>query len=147
MTVSSIPDSKILRLTLTLSNYPILAEKIRDHMRQELFAKGIIAPTVLEDEVEKKAIATQKIEGLTDPLSQESEEIWDQRVNRIRDYLTDFYFAYNLPYSHFEEIVAAAVEENSTGRPPKNRILTFNPELAPWEMLFSPSRKVCKLPS
>ena len=145
MAGSSVPDSKILRLTLTLSNYPILSEKIRTEMRREIFAKGIIAPTVLEDEVEKKAIATQKIEGLTDPLSQEPEEIWDKRVSRIRAYLTDFYFAYNLPYKRFEEIVAAAVNENSKGAP-EQHILTFNPELAPWDMLFAQAEKYAKYP-
>lgn len=145
MTGSSIPDSKILRLTLTLSNYPILAEKIRAQMREELFVKGIVSPNVLEDEVEKKAIATQRLEGLTDPVSQESGEMWDQRVDRIRDYLTDFYFAYNLPYHRFEEIVAEAVSANSSGRSQK-MILTFNPALAPWEMLFTQAEQYISYP-
>jgi hypothetical protein len=146
MASSSLPDSKILKLTLTLSNYPILAEKIRSQMRQEIFGKGIIAPTVLEDEVEKKAIATQRLEGLTDPLSQEPEHIWNKRVSRIRDYLTDFYFAYNLPYKRFEEIVAAAVNENSRGEEPEPLILTINPELAPWDMLFAQAEKYASYP-
>lgn len=146
MTISSMPDSKILRLTLTLSNYPILAKKIRAQMRQEIFAKGIIAPNVLEDEVEKKAIVTQRLEGLTDPISQEPEEQWQKRVSRIRDYLTDFYFAYNLPYNRFEQIVAEAVSENSQGKPKKNQVLTFNPELAPWDMLFDQALKYASYP-
>lgn len=146
MTLSSLPDSKILKLTLTLSNYPILAKKIRSQMRQEIFAKGIIDPTVLEDEVEKKAIATQRLEGLIDPISQEPEEVWNKRVARIRDYLTDFYFAYNLPYNRFEEIVAEAVSENNAGQPKKNQILTFNPELAPWDMLFDQAVKYANYP-
>ncbi len=145
MTGSSIPDSKILRLTLTLSNYPILSDKIRAQMREELFVKGIVSPNVLEDEVEKKAITSQRLEGLTDPVNQESDEVWDRRVDRIRDYLTDFYFAYNLPYHRFEEIVAEAVSENSSGRSEKT-ILTFNPALAPWEMLFTQAEQYTSYP-
>ena len=144
-TGSPIPDSKILKLTLTLSNYPILGDKIRAQMREELFVKGIISPNVLEDEVERKAIATQKMEGLTDPITQESEQVWNRRVDRIRDYLTDFYFAYNLPYSRFEEIVAEAVHENNQGQS-ERMILTFNPALAPWEMLFNQAEKYTNYP-
>ena len=68
------PNSKILNLRLALNNYPILAEKIRQAMRHELFTKGIIDPNVLEEETEKKAIESQKMEGLTNPLLQESAE-------------------------------------------------------------------------
>lgn len=114
-------------------------------MRQELFVKGIIPPTVFEEEVEKKGIATQRLEGLADPISQESEEIWQKRLARIRDYLTDFYFAYNLPYSRFEEIVEAAVNENRDGQP-KKVFLTFNPELAPWYLLFDQAEKYATYP-
>lgn len=145
MPTTSAHHSKILNLTLTLSNYPILAKKIRAHMRQELFVKGIVDPNVLEEEVEKKAIVSQRLEGLTDPLAQEPEEIWQKRLSRILDYLTDFYFAYNLPYSYFEEIVEAAVNENRTGQP-KKVVLTFNPELAPWDMLFAQAEKYATYP-
>src|SRR6185503_20274174 len=124
MVIPTTPPSKILDLTLTLSNYPILAKKIRAQMRQELFVKGIITPTMLEDEVERKAIDTQRQEGLTDPLSQETEEIWQKRLRRVRDNLTDFYFAYNLPFSRFEEIVQTAANENRTDQA-KKVVLTF----------------------
>ncbi len=145
MPTSAAYGSKILNLTLTLSNYPILAKKIRARMRQELFVRGIITPTVLEEEVEKKAVMTQRLEGLTDPVNQESDEIWQKRLARIRDYLTDFYFAYNLPYSRFEEIVEATVNENRSGQPQKV-VLTFNPELAPWDMLFAQAEKYATYP-
>lgn len=145
MPIPTTPPSKILDLTLTLSNYPILAKKIRAQMRHELFVKGIITPTMLEDEVERKAIDTQRHEGLTDPLIQETEEVWQKRLDRVRDNLTDFYFAYNLPFSRFEEIVLAAVNENRTGQA-KKVVLTFNPELAPWYMLFEQAEKYANYP-
>ena len=145
MVIPTTPPSKILDLTLTLSNYPILAKKIRAQMRQELFVKGIITPNMLEDEVERKAVDTQRLEGLINPLSQETEETWQKRLSRVRDNLTDFYFAYNLPFSRFEEIVEAAVNENRAGQP-KKVVLTFNPELAPWYMLFEQAEKYANYP-
>jgi hypothetical protein len=138
--------SKILKLTLTLTNYPILGRKIRLRMRQELFVKGIIDPNVLEEEVEKKAIISQRLEGLDDPINQESEEIWQTRLERIRDYLTDFYFAYNLPFSRFEEIVEEEVNENRLGQPLKTIQPFINPEMAPWYMLLEEGEKYAKYP-
>ena len=135
MTVSSTPESKILNLRLALLNYPILAEKIREQMREELFAKGIISASLLEKETEKRGIESQTHEGLTDPLMQETEEVWQKRLSIIRDYLTDFYFAYNLPYSRFEEIIHTEINKNRTGKP-KKVFLSFNPELAPWYLLI-----------
>jgi hypothetical protein len=145
MPASPMSSSKILNLTLTLSNYPILAKKIRARMRQELFVKGIIDPDVLEEEVEKKAIASQRAEGLNDPINQEPVETWQERLSLIRDYLTDFYFAYNLPFSRFQELVETAVNENRTGQP-KPIVLTFNPELAPWYLLFEQGEKYANYP-
>ncbi|MFN8454200.1 MAG: PEP/pyruvate-binding domain-containing protein [Anaerolineae bacterium] len=145
MAILDTSASKILDITLTLSNYPTLAKKIRARMRQELFVKGIITPTMLEDEVERKAIETQRIEGITDPFNQETEEVWQKRLGRIRDNLTDFYFAYNLPFSLLEEIVETVVNENRTGQPNKV-MLTFNPELAPWYMLFEQGEKYANSP-
>jgi hypothetical protein len=57
---------KVLSVYLKLSEYPILAHKIRERMRQELFARGVIAPEQFEQEVEAKAILTQEKEGIFD---------------------------------------------------------------------------------
>jgi hypothetical protein len=143
---STVPNSKILNVTLTLSNYPILAKKIRTRMRQELYDRGIIDPGVLEEEIDRKATATQRAEGLTDPLNQESTEVWQERLNLIRDYLTDFYFAYNLPYSRLKEIVETAINENQKDAPHTEVILTFNPELAPWYLLFEQAERYATAP-
>ena len=145
MPTSTIPSSKILNLSLTLSNYPILAKKIRARMRHELFVRGIIDPDILEEEVEKKAIASQRAEGLNDPINQEPVEVWNERLRLIRDYLTDFYFAYNLPFSRFQELVETAVNENRSGQP-RPVLLTFNPELAPWYLLFEQGEKYANYP-
>jgi hypothetical protein len=140
------PYSKILNLTLTLTNYPILAQKVRVQMRHELFVRGIIAPNVFEDEVQRKAIISQQMEGLTNSGKQEAHKTWEKRLTIIQDNLTDFYFAYNLPYYLFQNIIQNAVNENQTDAPPKEIVLSFNPELAPWEMLFPQAEKFTNYP-
>ena len=83
-------------------------------MRRELFARGIISPKNFEAEVREKAIQSQAREGLHDPLWEETEEIWETRMSRIRTHLTDFYFAYNLRYEDFERIVKDVVAERGS---------------------------------
>src|SRR3990172_8542587 len=53
---------------------------------------------------------------------------------RIRSHLTDFYFAYNLPYELFEQIVLDVLAER--GARAEDLLIYFNPELAPQKMLF-----------
>ncbi|MCB0035008.1 MAG: hypothetical protein KDE51_13335, partial [Anaerolineales bacterium] len=119
---------------IKLAQYPILADKIRGRMREELFTRGIVNEKDFEAEVREKAIESQKREGIYDPFNPEPASVWQKRKARIRDFHTDFYFANNLPTSVFE----ALIEEVLSGKPDDDsRIeLSFNPELAPWAMLF-----------
>jgi len=134
---------KVLAVYLKLSEYPILAREIRERMREELFERGIITREQFEQEVMAKAILTQQKEGLDQPFAQESAEEWAERLRIIRDHLTDFYFALNLPHERFEEIVRSVL---SARKPGEEIILTFNPELAPWHMLFAQAEEFEKLP-
>jgi hypothetical protein len=126
---------KVLALYLKITQYPILARRIRERMRQELFSRGIISPRVFEEEVREKAVLSQRREGLYDPLVQEAPEIWEERLRWIREHLTDFYFAYNLPHELFEDIVQEIISERAPQ--PEGLILPFNPEIAPWDLLFA----------
>ncbi len=135
---------KVMEVYLKLSEYPILARRIRERMRQELFARGIITPEQFEEEVRSKAVLTQRKEGLTEPYIQESPEEWAERLRIVRDHLTDFYFALNLPHALFEEIVRSAL---SARKPGEEIVLTFNPELAPWDMLFAQAEEYERLPT
>jgi hypothetical protein len=125
---------KVLELVLELKQYPILSRQIRERMRQEIFHRGVISPAAFEQEARQKAIDSQVREGLTDPFGEEEHEIWQQRLALIRDDLTDFYFAHNCPHPLFEQIVQEVVTWRT---PNKEVLLTFNPELAPWAMLFA----------
>ncbi|NIM95525.1 MAG: hypothetical protein GTO18_17650 [Anaerolineales bacterium] len=125
---------RVLTIYLELSNYPILAPKIRERMRQVLFDRRVIDQAAFEAEVEQKAIESQNREGISDPYTEEPPDVWFNRISIIRDNLTDFYFAYNLPHDLFEELLREALEERI---PPQDVVLTFHPELAPWDMLFA----------
>jgi hypothetical protein len=134
---------KVLALYLEISQYPILAPTIRERMRGELYARGIISPSDLEREVKNKAMQSQKREGLSDPFAQESTDTWQRRVAHFRDSLTDFYFAHNLPHDLFECIVRDVLAKRM---PADDILLTFNPELAPWAMLFAQGEAYEALP-
>ncbi|MFH2040579.1 MAG: hypothetical protein ABIJ65_14195, partial [Chloroflexota bacterium] len=105
MTTSSANTDRISNIHLTLLQYPILKVNIRARMRQELFERGIIQEDAFEAEAHKKALLSQELEGLKDPFAQEDADVWELRLRHIRDGMTDFYFAYNLPYELFEDII------------------------------------------
>jgi hypothetical protein len=134
---------KVMRIHLLITQYPIMADTIRERMRQEIFTRGIISPARLEEEAREKAIQSQKREGLAAPYLQEPADVWQRRLGQIRDYLTDFYFAYNLPHYRFEQIVQDILLERA---PSEEVLLTYNPELAPWDVLFRQGEEYEALP-
>jgi len=139
------PDAlpKVLELYLEISQYPILAPTIRERMRSELYSRGIISPSDLEREVKHKAILSQKREGLSDPFAQESADVWQRRLAHFRDTLTDFYFAHNLPHTLFVQIVRNVLAKRVSS---EDFFISFNPELAPWDMLFAQGEAYEALP-
>jgi hypothetical protein len=133
---------KVLELYLHISQYPILGHRIRERMREELFARGVITRKQFEQEVEEKAVLSQQREGLSDPFAQESAEVWQERLAQIRDHLTDFYFAYNLPHTLFDEIMHAVLAERALD---EETALPFNPELAPQPVLLAQAKEYMAL--
>ncbi len=119
---------------IKLAQYPTLAHAIRVRMRDELFHRSIIDPETFNAEVKAKALESQRREGLFDPFSQEPAHVWQKRKDRIRDYQTDAYFANNLSLSLLDSIIEDVL--NSQPGHSDSIELTFNPEIAPWEMLF-----------
>jgi hypothetical protein len=142
MRISSPSSDRVLSIYLALNQFPILKQRIRARMRRELFQWGIIQPEMFEAEVRKRAIESQSREGLQDPYAEESYETWELRLFRIRESLTDFYFAHNFLYEDFEGIVKEIVGER--GSVPD--IISFNPELAPQDMLFEQAEMIDRLP-
>ncbi len=134
MTLPSPSQDRALNIHLSLAQYPILSTQIRALMRRELFNRGVIDQPAFEAEVRKKAIRSQALEALYNPFAEEPAEVWDLRIMRVRDHLTDFYFAYNLPYDRYKELVREVLTER--GAHEKEMLVSFNPELAPKRMLF-----------
>jgi hypothetical protein len=137
---------KVLGIYLELAQYPIMARKIRERMRQELFSKGIITVEALEAEVKEKAVFSQRREGMVDPVVEEPAVVWKERLASVRDQLTDFYFAYNMPHSRLEEIIQSILARRIPLQEQDPR-LTFNPELAPWDLLFTQGEEFERLPA
>jgi hypothetical protein len=112
-------------------------------MRRELFQRGVITQSDFEAQVREQAISSQVREVLHDPFADEPAEIWELRLMRVRANLTDFYFANNLPYELFEQIVQESLAER--GAPIQEMLVSFNPELAPQSMLFEQAAEIEKL--
>lgn len=134
---------RVLTIYLELSNYPTLAPSIRSRMRRELFKRKIITKNAFEKEIQEKAIQSQHREGIGDPYGEEPPDVWANRLRIIRDNLTDFYFAYNFPHDLFEQLLRDVLEKRM---PAQDVVLTFHPELAPWDMLFAQGEAYESLP-
>jgi hypothetical protein len=143
MTFPSISMDNVLKILLSLNQYPILSGRIRSRMRKELFTRGIIAKATFEEEAKRKAVESQEREGLHDPYVEESAEVWETRLARVRESLTDFYFAYNLPYTEFEDLVRQILVERGSS---ETDFFWFNPELSPQDMLFEQAEIIELMP-
>lgn len=119
---------------IRVAQYPGLADKIRERMRRELFERSIVDPETFERLVRDKAIESQRRERISDPFAHEEAHIWQKRKARVRDFQTDAYFANTLGAALLEQII----EEILRAQPAvsSSAQLTFNPEIAPWELLF-----------
>ena len=105
-------------------------------MRHELFQRGIISHEDLRDRGAGEGRASSEAgRGQAHPTPGEgSPDVWDQRLWITRQQLTDFYFAYNLPHDLLEDLVRQTLADRWVA---KDVMLTFHPELAPWDMLFA----------
>lgn len=136
---------KIVSLQLRIRQYPIMGSAIRESMQEELFSRGVITPENLNKEVRERAIASQKLEGLKDPLTEEPPDIWHERLNHVRDYLTEFYFAHNVPAQVFDKIVATLLKDR-TGTETLLTGLKYNPEMAPLDLVMKHGQRIEALP-
>ena len=143
MTLLPASSDRALSIYLALAQYPILSTQIRSRMRRELVQRGVITAQAFETEVREKAMRSQALEGMHDPFAEEPTDVWELRLLRVRDHLTDFYFAYNLPYDLFEKIVLETLAER--GANSEELLVSFNPELSPQTMLFEQALAIEKL--
>ena len=137
--LTSLP--KIVRLQLRIRQYPILGKEIRNKMLDEIFRRGIITPEQMDNEVRQRSIESQELDGQNKSLTKEPAEIWKIRTSHVRDYLTEFYFAYNLPMYLFDNIVNTLVK-NRAGKKRTVSDITYNPEMAPLDLLMDHGKQI-----
>jgi hypothetical protein len=119
---------------IKLAQYPILADRLRERMREELFHRGIIDKGQFDSEVRELSLASQRNEGLGDPYFEEDATTWLTRQERIRDFHTDALFASNLGSARLDALIQEVLDSRSSSA--EQAAISFNPEIAPWEMLF-----------
>lgn len=119
---------------IKLAQYPILSDKIRQRMRQDMFRIGFITEEEFEREVEQLSQASQLREGLADPFAEEDAHSWTARKERVREFHTDALFAESLGSARLDQLIEEVL--NDQAGEPSPIELTFNPEIAPWELLF-----------
>src|SRR5512143_1348591 len=129
---------------LALSQYPVLAERIRARMRHELYERGIVSPQQFEAEARANAIQSQEREGLRNPFGEEAAEVWEYRLARLRELLTDQIFSRYLSFELFEQLIWEVLSER--GVQARQLSLSMNPELAPLEMVFEQALSIEQLP-
>ncbi len=133
-----------ISIYIRLAQYPVLADKIRARMRQELFRRGLADESTFEAQVRDKAIDSQLRERLTDPYGQEEAHLWQKRLARVRDFHTDAIFDDNLGIILLDQIIEDVLRSQPATSPSSS--LGFNPELAPWEVLFRQGEIYERLP-
>ena len=133
-----------MSIYLALGQYPILSGKIRASMRHELFKRGVIEPQAFEAAVNEMARRSQEREGLSDPYGEEPAELWEMRLTRVRDQLTDLIFSQHVPFDVFEQITTEVLSERGINQ--TEVLLSLNPELAPQELVFEQAMTIERLP-
>ncbi len=136
---------RLISVYMALSQYPILSGRIRQQMRRELFRRGLVKPGDFEDEVRNLALISQEREGLRDPLSEEPAEVWETRMVRVRDQLTDLKFSELLTIDVLEEIIGEVLSER--GIDVVGLMLSLNPELAPLDLVIEQAMTIESLPA
>src|SRR5574340_1080696 len=137
-------SDRLMNIVLALSQYPILSGRIRQQMRLELFSSGMVSPTEFEGEVRNLAVTSQDREGLRTPFTEEPAEVWEPRVSRIRDQLTDVVFSQHFSVDDLERIISDVLAER--GIDVVGLMLSLNPELAPQELVFEQAMTIESMP-
>ncbi|WP_054522592.1 PEP/pyruvate-binding domain-containing protein [Thermanaerothrix daxensis] len=135
---------RLIEIYLTLGQYPILSSRIRERMRRELYARGLVTPAAFEAEARELAVRSQSREGLRDPFSEEPAEVWEMRLARVRDQLTDLKFSQYLTLDDLERLIAEVLSER--GVDAAGLMLSINPELAPIDLVFEQALTIERLP-
>ena len=115
MTQQDYNPNVLLTIQTTLSQYPILTEKIENEMYSRLVSDGYITVSSFSEKVRDFALLTQKREGLENPFAQEPTLVWEKRLERVRSMMICQEFAHSYTLDTFNSIVESVVREPSSG--------------------------------
>ena len=118
MTQQEYNPNVLLSIQTTLSQYPILTEKIESEMYNRLVLDGYISVTPFSEKVRDFALLTQKREGLQNPFEQESPLIWEKRLEKVQSMMIQQEFAHRYSLDVFNNIVNDVVQDPSSGSKP-----------------------------
>ncbi|MBI9043022.1 MAG: PEP/pyruvate-binding domain-containing protein [Anaerolineaceae bacterium] len=144
MSIPHKTSERLLSIYLTMGQYPILSQRIHIRMRKYMFSKGITDEKDFEERVREAAIQSQLREGLQDPQIDETEDLWELRIQKVRDQLTDVTFSRQLPFEEFERILNEVLSEQ--GVEEEDPVLSMNPELASREQVFQQAKLIERMP-
>ena len=108
----------LLTIQATLSQYPILTEKIENEMYNRLLLDGYISVASFAEKIRDFALMTQKKEGLENPFAQEPSLVWEKRLERVQSAIVYQEFAQRYSLDVFNAIVSGVVREPSAGVKP-----------------------------
>ncbi len=135
MTLPPAGTDRLLSITLSLAQYPILASRIRELMRYRLNQDGFVTYAAIYEEARRASVQSQQREGVKNPLFEEPSDVWDRRLALVLDQLTDLHFISHYEPSDLNALIEMALTER--GASPDFDDLAFNPETAPLDMLFN----------
>ena len=118
MTQQDYNQNVLLTIQTTLSQYPILTEKIENEMYNRLLLDGYISVSSFSEKIRDFALLTQKREGLKDPFFQEPSLVWEKRLDRVQSMMVCQEFAQRYPLDVFNAIVDGVVKVPSLNARP-----------------------------
>ena len=118
MTQQDYNSNVLMSIQSTLSQYPILTEKIENEMYSRLILDGYITVAQFTEKVRDFALLTQKREGLENPFAQEPPLIWEKRLERVQSMMICQEFAHRYSLDVFNDIVNSVVKEPESGTKP-----------------------------
>ena len=118
MTQQDYNPNVLLSIQTTLSQYPILTEKIEKEMYSRLILDGYITVSSFTEKVRDFALLTQKREGLENPFAQEPSLVWEKRLERVQSMMICQEFAHHYPLEIFNKIIDSVVKDPAAGSKP-----------------------------
>ncbi|MBQ6518028.1 MAG: hypothetical protein IJI14_04855 [Anaerolineaceae bacterium] len=144
MTQQDYNPNVLIAIQTTLSQYPILTEKIENEMYNRLLLDGYISVSSFTEKVRDFALFSQKREGLENPYAQEPSLIWEKRLERVQSMMICREFAERYPLDVFNSIVAHVVKE--PGLNTKPAFMWHNVQYATIETIIEQALTIEHLP-